>query len=262
MKKIISILTILMISMSSSTVKSETYFKADFTSSNLYIDMLGIWATYGINKSIENFVIDNYLTMSGLSVDVDPYVNKIMITNNSDNILGPMFGFKFPNILNGLGTGIKWGYQKHYFSFLKSWALYGSVHATYNYYILDVNKIGEGTEKYGNSVMRVSPGIGANITIGKPTSPVSVLLDVNLRYDIPVLYQGDFGSGAGCLKSGLSPRITMIIGGPHLKKKGMNVGIFYEWMNYNLFKPSDYFVEPYKVKGYTFGINFTMFPWK
>ena len=262
MKKIISILTILVISMSSMSVKAETYFKGEMTSGNVYIDVLGIWTTYWINKSKENFVFDNYLTMSALSVDVDSHSNRMIIANSSDNFLKPLYSFKFPEFLNGLGTGVKWGYQKHYFSFLKSWAIYGSLHATYNYYILDVNKIGEGTEKYGNSVMRVSPGIGANITIGKPTSPMSVLLDVNLRYDIPILYKGDLGSGAGCLKSGLSPRITMIIGGPHLKKKGMNVGLFYEWMNYNLFKPSEYFVEPYKVKGSTFGINFTMYPWK
>lgn len=262
MKKIICILTILVISMSSLTVKSEPYFKGELTSGNLYLDMLGIWATYGINKSKGSFVFDNYLTMSTLSVDIDSYTNETLITNNPDNFLKPMYSFKFPELLNGLGTGIKWGFQKHYFSFFKSWALYGSIHTTYNYYILDVNKNGEGMEKYGNSIMRLSPGIGANITIGKPTSPISILLDINLRYDIPVLYKGEFGSGAGCLKSGLSPRISMIIGGPHLKKKGMNVGIFYEWMNYNLFKPSDYFIEPYKVKGYTFGINFTMFPWK
>lgn len=262
MKKIISILTILVVSMSSMTVKSETYFKGEMTSGNLWVDFLSVWATYWINKSKGSFVYDNYLTISALSVDIDSYSNGTIITNSSDNIIKPLYTFKFPDIFNGLGTGINWGYKKTYESYLESWAIYGLVNATYNYYILDMNKIGAGTEKSGNSVIRVSPGIGANISISKPFSKFNVVFDVKLKYDIPILYHGDFGSGSGCLKSGLSPRISMLLAGPHFRKKGMKIGIFYEWMNYNLFKPSEYFIEPYKVRGYTFGINFTMYPWK
>lgn len=261
MKKLISILTILLISLSSPAGNPGTYFNGEFTSGNLWIDMLGIWATNEINKPKKNFFFNNYLTMSTLSVDIESYSNKTLVTNSSDNFLSCSYSYKFPELLNGLGTGIKWGYKKEYHSFLTSWALYGSLHATYNYYLLDVNKIGEGTEKSGNSVMRVSPGIGANLTVGK-LGPQRVTLDINLRYDIPVLYKGDFGNGTSCLKSGLSPRISMGVWGPHLKKLGMNIGMFYEWMNYNLFKQSDYFIEPYKVKGNTFGINFTMYAWE
>ncbi len=260
--KLVFILAILMVVVSNHDVKSQTYFKADFTSSNMWVDMLGIWATYGINKSIDKgFVVDNYLTMNAWPVDVDNAANRTYITSSSNNI-NSLWGFSFPDILNGLGTGFKLGYKHEVGSFIKNWALYGSLHATYNYFLVDMSTNGNSFTEYGNSIIRCSPGIGGNITFGKDTSPVSVLIDINLRYDIPVFYKGELGDGAGCLKSGLSPRISMIVGGPHLKKKGMNVGVFYEFMSYNLFKPSDYFTEPYSIKGSTFGINFTMFPWK
>ncbi|MDE6523224.1 MAG: hypothetical protein K2L17_10425 [Muribaculaceae bacterium] len=261
MKKIISIVTILLVLMSSLTTKSETYLKGEFASSNIWIDLLGILATYAINKPKKNIVVDSYLTFSGIGIDVDPYINKTIISTSSDNIIKPLYGFKLQELFNGFGTGIKYGYRNDYEYFLKSWAVYGSLHETYNYYLIDVNIIGEGNKTYGNSVLRLSPGIGTNITLGKYTSPVYVLLDFNLKYDIPIIYKGYFGSGPGCLKSGYSPRITAIVGGPHLRKLGLNVGVFYEWMNYNLFKPSEYFIEPYKSKGMTFGMNVTMYPW-
>lgn len=245
--------------LSVSEAKSQTYFKADISSGNVAIDLAAIWASYAINKPKESFVVDNYLTITAFPANVHDDNKKIYITSNSNN-LNP-FSFKFPAILNGLGTGIKWGYRKQYFSFFKSWALYGSLHGTYNYFTLDMSENGETFESYGNSVIRISPGIGGNLELGKPISSVRVILDVNLRYDLPVFYSGRFGKNAGCMGSGLSPRISLTVGGPLLKRLGMNVGIFYEFMTYNWFKPSDYFIEPYNMKGNTFGINFTMFPW-
>jgi len=262
MKKIICFLTIIVVSLSPMTVKSETFFKGEITSGNFYVDMLGIWATYGINKAhgTGGFLYDNYLTMSSLSVDVGS--NNYSVSTSSDSFNKSLFGFKFQELLNGLGTGIKLGYSNHYEFFVKQWGLYGSIGTTYNYYVLDVNRVGTSAQTFDNSVLKVSPGVGAQIDFGKVTSPVSVRLDVNLRYDIPILYSGDMGSGASCLNSGLSPRISLTVGGATLMKKGMNIGVFYEWMTYDLFKPSEYFIEPYQVSGSTCGINFTMYPWK
>lgn len=254
-------LTILLVIGSSYNVKGQTYFKADLTSGNTWVDMIGIWATYGVNKAVnKGFVMDNYLTMNGWSVNVNNPTNRTYIKSSSDN-MNSLWNFKLPDILNGLGTGFKLGYKHEVGMFIKNWALYGSLHATYNYFSLDVSTDGNLFEQYGNSLIRCSPGVGGNVTFGKDTSPISVMLDINLRYDFPVFYKGKLGDGISCLKSGLSPRISMIIGGPHLKKKGMNVGVFYEFMSYNLFKESDYFTGSDSSKGYTFGINFTMFPW-
>lgn len=259
--KIAFILVILLVF--SHEVKSQTYFKADFTSGNTWVDMLGILATYGINKSIgKGFVVDNYLIMNSWIVDIDNDVNRTYIITSSSNNINSLWDFSFPDILNGLGTGFKLGYKHEIGSFIKNWAIYGSLHATYNYFLVNISTNGNLLTEYGNSIIRCSPGIGGNVTFGKDTSPVSVLIDINLRYDVPVFYKGEFGDGVGCLRSGLSPRISMIVGGPRLKKLGMNVGVFYEFMSYNLFKPSDYFTETDSIKGGTFGINFTMFPWK
>lgn len=243
------------------TTKAETYFKADVTSSNLYLDLLGGWATYGINKAKGGIVCDNYLTLDALSISSDNAVTGTHISSSSKNLESP-YSFKVPNLFNGLGMGVKWGYKKELGTFAKDFAVYGSLHARYNYYIVEMATSSSHFEDYGNSVLKLSPGAGANVTFGKDTSPVSVMLDFNLKYDIPVLYHGEFGDGAGCLNSGLTPRISLIVGGPHLKKLGMNVGIFYEWSSYDLFKSSEYFVGSYSAKTSCFGINFTMFPWK
>lgn len=256
-----AVLAVLMVLSTSMNAKAETYFKADFTSGNLWVDMIGIWATYGINKSKGGIIVDNYLTVNGWSMNSNNNATRTYITSSSKN-LNSLYDFKFPDILNGLGTGIKWGYKNESGTFIKNWAVYGSIHTTYNHFYVDMSSEGNSFTEYGNSLMRLSPGAGANITFGKDTSPVSVMLDFNLKYDIPIIYAGEFGDGPGCLNSGFSPRISMIVGGPHLKKKGMNVGVFCEFMSYKLFKESDYFIEPYKAEGFTFGINFTMFPWK
>ena len=51
-------LTILLVIGSSYNVKAQTYFKADLTSGNMWVDMIGIWATYGVNKAVnKGFVI-------------------------------------------------------------------------------------------------------------------------------------------------------------------------------------------------------------
>lgn len=260
--KLSAVLAALMMLTSSLAAKSETYFKADFTSGNAFVDLLGIMATYGVNKGVDKgIVMDNYLTFNSWSVDVDNPSTGMYIHSSSHNI-DCITSVKFPDLLNGLGTGFKVGYKQEVGSFIKNWAMYGSIHATYNYILMDVRTPGSHLQEYDNSLLRCSPGIGANVTFGKDTSPVSVMLDVNLRYDIPVYYKGDFGSGAGCINSGLSPRVSVIVGGPHLKKLGMNIGVFVEGLSYNLFKKSEFFTEMANCEGVTFGINFTMFPWK
>lgn len=247
----------LIVSLSVSEVNSQTYFKADITSGNLWIDAAAIGASYLINKSKKQFVVDNYLTLNAFPTDVD---NNHKITSTSDNIINPIGSFKFPEFLNGLGTGMKIGYKKEYEYFISHLVLYGSLHFTYNYFTLDMAGNGIPFKSYENSTIRVSPGIGGNITLGR--QGFSVILDLNLRYDLPVFYKGTFGEGAGCLNSGFSPRMSASVGGPVFKNLGMNIGVFYEFMTYNWFKPSEYFVEPYTSKCNTFGINFTMYPWE
>lgn len=252
---------------------AQQYFKVDITSGNLLTGFAGLGAAHLINNARDGFVVDNYVTWnlypaSRLQADA------VMNTNHNKpydiSTSNPDFFatyYKFPEILNGLGTGVKWGYGKEFNSFINEIAVYGSLHLTYNYFDLTMvefedNKIVNSGD-YGNSIIRATPGVGALVMLGNPEGNVSFKLDVNIRYDVPVLYKGEFGSGAGCLKSGFSPRISLTAVGPWFIKKhlGMNIGIFYEFMTYQWFKTSEYFGEPF-MKGGTFGINFTMFPSK
>lgn len=262
MKKVIIVLSVCLVFISSLPMKAETYFKSELSSGNAWMGILGAFATYPINKAAGSFVIDNYLTMSTLSVDADNYPYGYSINYNSDNLSNTIGGYKFPALLSGLGAGIKLGYSKQYPYFIQMLNIYGSLHATYNYFILDVRSGINTAEQYSNSILKVSPGIGANVHFGKFDKSMTVAVDFNLKYDVPVLYKGKLADGPGGLKSGFSPRITVIFGGAHLKKLGMNIGLFYEWATYNQFKSSDYFTEPYKTRAITAGMNFTMFPWK
>lgn len=246
---------------SAPNAKSQTYFKVDVSSGSVFLDQALMWGSYAINKSQNDFVVDNYLLMSAFRMSSHNENDKIYIKSNlEDNLYG--WQINFPAILNGLGTGIKWGYRKQYFNFVKSWAIYGSIHTTYNYFTLDISEGGIPFKSYGNSTINISPGVGTNVDLGKPISSISVRLDINLKYNIPVFYKGKFGEDARCMKSGVSPRVTLIVGGPFFSKLGANVGVFYEWMTYNYFKPDIYFVEPYEAKQILFGMNVTMFPWK
>lgn len=243
-------------------IKAESYFRADFASSNLWVDFVGIWATYGINKSsAERLVVDNYLTMSIVSANVESNPGGVYI-NSSSKTLSSLYGFKLPQLLNGLNIGAKWGYQEEYESFIRNWGVYGSIHAGYDYFILEMRIPGQTLTEYDNSMIRLSPGIGTFVRFGKISSRVTVELNLGFKYDIPIYYNGEFGSSASCLKSGISPRITLTVAGKALKEKGMNVGVFYEWSIYKLFKSSEYFVEPYSSQTAKIGINFTMYPFK
>jgi len=252
---------------------AQQYFKVDITSGNLFTGFAGLGAAYLINNAKDGFVVDNYVTWnlfpaSRLRADAVMNTNHNKpydISTSNPDFLAPYY--KFPEILNGLGTGVKWGYGKEFNSFINEVAVYGSLHLTYNYFDLtmvefDDNKIVNSGD-YGNSIIRATPGIGALVMLGNPEGNVSFKLDANIRYDVPVFYKGEFGSGAGCLKSGFSPRISLTAVGPWFIKKhlGMNIGIFYEFMTYKWFKTSEYFGEPF-MKGGTFGLNFTMFPEK
>lgn len=253
---------------------AQQYFKVDITSGNLLTGFAGLGAAYLINNSRDGFVVDNYVTWNvfpARRLRADAVMNTnhnrpYDISTATPNFLDSYY--KFPEILNGLGTGLKWGFSKEFNSFINEIAAYGSLHLTYSYFELDmveytdshpISVVNSGC--YGNSIIRATPGIGALVMLGNPEGNVSFKLDVNIRYDIPVFYKGEFGSGAGCLKSGFSPRISLTAVGPWFIKKhlGMNIGVFYEFMTYEWFKTSEYFGEPF-MKGGTFGINFTMFP--
>lgn len=255
------------------STNAQQYFKVDITSGNLLTGFAGLGAAYLINNSRDGFVVDNYVTWnlfpaSRLRADAVMNTNHNKpydISTSTPDFFAPYY--KFPEILNGLGTGVKWGYGKEFNSFINEVAVYGSLHLTYNYFDLTMvefedNKIVNSGD-YGNSIIRATPGVGALVMLGNPEGNVSFKLDVNIRYDVPVFYKGEFGSGAGCLKSGFSPRISLTAVGPWFIKKhlGMNIGIFYEFMTYKWFKTSEYFGEPF-MKGGTFGLNFTMFPEK
>lgn len=253
------------------STNAQQYFKVDITSGNLFTGFAGLGAAYLINKSRDGFLVDNYITWnlfpaSRLRADAVMNTNNNKpydISTSTPDFFAPYY--QFPEILNGLGTGVKWGYGKEFNSFINEVAVYGSLHLTYNYFDLEMVKFEDNkivnSGDYGNSIIRATPGIGAIVMVGKPDGYLTFKLDVNIRYDIPVFYKGKFGSGAGCLKSGFSPRISLTAGGPYfiMKSLGMNIGIFYEFMTYKWFKTSEYFGKPF-MKGGTFGLSFTAFP--
>lgn len=238
-------------------VKSETFFKGDFMSSNLWVDAtVGIWGTYLINKAYGDQLFDNYLGMSGLNAVSNNMTNNIKIAS-SDKQIENLWSFKFPNIFNGTGTGFKWGYWNETGKILSRWYVYGSLHGVYDYLLIDMSDVSP-FATYGNSLIRVSPGVGFMVTIGGDSS-FGVKLDVNMRYDLPVYYNGEFGNDASSIRSGLSPHIGIDFTGARLRNTAMNIGMFFDFTTYNLFKPSEYFAVDSKSKIYRVGINFTMF---
>lgn len=263
MKRIIGVLIILILSSSSMPIKAEKYFIVDLTTGSIWVDLPAMYGAYLINQKYGHggVVMQNYLTFSGVSADMENHATRTYIKGSSKNI-DQIGSFKFPDILNGLGTCFKWGYKKKYYSFLKQFALYGSVGATYDHFYLSMCTQESSFTDYGNSILRLSPGIGANVSLGKPDAGVNVTFDFQLKYDLPIIYSGEFGDGAGSLKSGFSPKITLVFAGAHFRKIGVLFGISYEWSGYDLFKSGGYFIEPYNVKRHTFGMNFTIIPWK
>lgn len=261
--------------LSISNTNAQQYFKIDITSGNLFTGFAGGGVSYLINNAWDGFLVDNYMTWnlfphSRLRADAiaNTNQNKPYDISTTFDPLAPYS--EYPDVLNGLGTGVKWGFSWEFNSFINEVTVYGSLHVTYNYFELMMVEFTDhypthvvNSGCYGNSIVRTTPGIGTLVMLGDPEGDVSFRLDANTRYDVPVFYKGKFGPGPECLNSGFSPRISLTATGPWFRKKhlGMNIGIFYEFMTYKWFKTSEYFGEPF-MKGGTLGFNFTMFPEK
>ena len=78
------VIGILIISLSVPEVKSQTYFKVDITSGNVWVGFATIGASYFINKPKGEFLVDNYLTMNAFPANVHDDNSRMYITSNTD----------------------------------------------------------------------------------------------------------------------------------------------------------------------------------
>lgn len=269
MKRIISILIAITALVSTQNTFAETnrhlYFKGDISNQSLVGVLIGEGIAAVINNYTHDFTYDNLWSLNTISGHKEnspvPGSNYLVTDNHYGSGIFNPFSFKLKEMFGNFGTGIKLGYQSDNYGFF-NWAAYGSLHYRMNYFDFQELPYGNTAEDFmENMLYRVQFGIGINTTLGRVIDKAKFRIDANIRYNIPIGYNGPLGSGSSVLNSGLSTCIGIVWGGPTLfEKTGMNIGISYEWTNYNVFKESQIFQKPYSAIMHSFYITFTLCP--
>jgi hypothetical protein len=231
------------------TAKAQhLYYRLDIATNNVYSFAISNLVTAGLNALTNEMLFDNAYTYT--------YIQKIE-NEESMKIRSPnVFGLSAKDIFSDITTGGKLGYQS-FSPGTFNWGLYGSVHFRLNQHM---SKIEQTNENYKNNIQRVLMGGGLLFNIGSVESNTRLAIEASLRYEIPVHYKGMNGlHHSDMLNKGFSSHYAIRINGKgHLQ----GLGIYADIPHYNLFKKSGMQYGTPNIKMYSFGIMYTITPWK
>lgn len=231
-----------------SSKAQHLYYRMDVATNNVYSFAVTNLATAGLNALTDRMLFDNAYTYT--------YINDID-QNSGMSIKNPnVLGISARDIFGDITVGGKLGYQS-FFPGSFNWGIYGSAHYRVNQYKVD-NEIRE--EYYRNNVHRLLLGGGLLFNFGSIDSSTRVVFEASLRYEMPVHYKGVSGlKQSEMLNKGLSSHYALRINGNGVLQ---GLGVYADIPHYNLFKKSGVQYGTPDVKMYSFGIMYTITPWK
>lgn len=231
-----------------SSKAQHLYYRMDVATNNIYSFAVANLATAGLNALTDKMLFDNAYTYT--------YI-KDMDYNSSMSIKNPnILGIAARDIFGDITFGGKFGYQS-FFPGSFNWGIYGSAHYRVNQYKVE----NDNREDYfRNNVHRLLLGGGILFNFGSIDSSTRVVFEAGLRYEIPVHYKGISSlRQSEMLNNGLSSHYALRINGNGVMQ---GLGVYADIPHYNLFKKSGVQYGTPDVKLYSFGIMYTITPWK
>lgn len=248
MKK--TLITLLAMGMAGLSASAQHFYRSiDVSTGNLYSFVVANLASAGINYLTDNMLVDNYYSYTTSTIDVagapDAKVKNYSIT-----------GVTARDAFNDITAGGRLGYQSYNPSTF-NWCVYGSAHYKLNQF---KTQLSSADLLARHRVQQVKVGGGFMVSIGDFESHTRVLIDAGVRYNIPIGYKGVCGDDAGdVINSGLSSRYSVRFGGTSWLQ---GIGVWAEVPHYNLFKSGGAYMPSPKVKMYSFGLVYSISPWK
>lgn len=167
------------------------------------------------------------------------------------------FGITARDFFNDVTTGARLGYKTTRFSAF-NWGVFGSPHYRINQFKTVSSTVDDALVRH--NVHRLQVGGGLLFEFGKTDKPTKVIVEAELRYDMPIKYKGLEGLDASdAINSGLSSRYALRING---KGWFQGIGVYAEIPHYNLFDKSNTGALLPQIKAYTIGFIYTVTPWK
>ena len=221
------------------------YYRLDVGTNNIYSFAAANLATAGLNALADRMLFDNAYTYTYL--------------DTSDGIDAKGYnvaGMTARDIFSDITTGGKIGYQ----SFNPgnfNWGIYGSAHYRINQFKTSI----KGTDgEFHNNIQRLLLGGGLLFNLGDIESSTRFVIEAGVRYELPLSYNRLNGqSMSDVLNSGLSSHFALRINGNGLLQ---GLGIYADIPHYNLFKNTGNEYNSPSFKMYTFGLIYTITPWK
>lgn len=223
------------------------FIKGDFSSLNFWTLLASMGTSALINRNADDFLWDNIWCIGMLYNGIGSDMTKTV------------YSFKPADLFSNFGTGVKVGYRTRNTGFF-NYKGYGSIHYRTNNQRFSLKNE---RDKHLNSLHRLQLGVGGIVDLARIDQPLHVIIDLGLRFNIPLYYSGPYGEGPGCLNWGFTPVLGVSFAGRKLlKTTGMNLGFFCELPGYHVFKKSDEFPGINSIKTYSFGFNLTICPFK
>lgn len=221
------------------------YYKLDVGTSNIYSFAVTNIATAWLNKATDRMLFNAAYTythpaVTGTGADLK--------TRNYN-----VAGITAHDVFADITTGAKLGYQS-FSPGLFNWGIFGSAH----YRINQFESKFAGAGHYGhNNLQRLQVGGGLMLNLGEMESPTRVTVEAGLRYNIPL--KGKDADGTiplETLQKGLSSHYAIRING---RGALQGIGIYADIPHHKVWKTPE---GSTNVKLYTFGIVYTITPWK
>lgn len=214
-------------------------FNGEIASGNLYTMAISSVMTGFLNYYLLN---DAFFENSFSYTLYSPNENNIKIKT-----LNPM-GLTASELFNNVQTGIKLGYQTYRPEFLNA-GVYVSAH-----YKLDQFKVGNGDNISHHRTQRALFGVNGLISLGSMEQPSRVIIEIGLRYSLPLAYKSPVGWIKERLNDGFVSHYAVMVA-----SRGMwqNIGIYADINHFDLLKNFD---SGKRLNNYTFGITWTITP--
>lgn len=223
------------------------YHRIDVGTNNIYTFVASNLITAGLNAATNDMLFDTSYNYSYLDLSANESVN----TKNYD-----MLGLTARDIFSDVRIGTKLGYQSFNFGTF-NWGIYGSVHYKLNQFKTQV----EGMDVFAkHKIQKLMLGGGLMMILGSMENSTRVIIEAGLRYDTPLSYKGGCGEEVNnILNSGLSSNVSIRFGGTSWLQ---GLGLYADIPHYNMFKSGGGYLNNPQLKMYSFGIVYTISPWK
>ena len=243
MKKII--IYFLMTCVLISAKAQNLYYRLDIGTNNVYSFAAANLATAGLNALTDRMLFDNAYTYT--------YLNGI---NGLETKGYNVAGMTARELFSDFTAGGKIGYQSfNPGSF--NWGVFGSAHYRINQFKTSIN---DQSDFIHNDIQRLLLGGGLLFNFGDIESSTRFVIEAGVRYEMPLSYNRlNNGKVSDVLNSGLSSHFALRINGSGVLQ---GLGVYADIPHYKLFKDTGSLSNMPNLKMYTFGIIYTITPWK